>query len=231
MKKLFVAIGIFLPTLGFAQNKVYPSEIEGYVRRHYEYELDSLRAETRHQKETIQQLTNQVTELQEEVSRMQKNLLNVAVNYIFIPYDEFSITQIALPSFQKSKDLPIFKEDPRYMIVLSLVQNYEKDSETVTKLLRDARTAIKDRAKAQKLYNELLISPLYKRYTQFNDWEETYLGKIIKIVADQLRNPTPQSDKIIAEIGSKHFAIMDLIKVPETPAPQPSPALYPNSED
>lgn len=228
MKKLIIAIGLFIPTLGFAQNDTNPvdseqlSELEFQGQMtYYIEELKTVRSESASRKDSIQQLTTQVIELQEEVAKLQKNLLNVAVNYIFIPYDAFSVTQIALPSFKKSKDLPIFKEDPQYMIVLDLVQNYETDSKTVTQLLRDARTAIKDRAKAQKVYNDLINSPLYKRYTQFNDWEQTYLGKIIKIVANNLHNPTSQSDKIIAEVGSKHFAIMEDIKVPDTPAPQP----------
>ena len=127
---------------------------------------------------------------------LQRRLISMASNFLYIPYDEYGIEEIAIPAFLSTKGTPAYT---RYQNRLPLLQNYKSD---VTILINSLSQMEKDleigltamrNQKASDHLNNLQISSIYQRYTSYDDWENTYLGEQLQSILVLLKSPTEQT--------------------------------------
>lgn len=117
---------------------------------------------------------------------MQRQLISIASNFLYVPYDAYAIDKLAIPAFNGTQGSPYFD---KYKIRLELLQNYRGDVEALiaytTTLLEKPETGIdhnwKDKRteKRAEVRNGLLNLSLVNRYKQYEDWQETWLGSRI----------------------------------------------------
>lgn len=147
-----------------------------------------------------------------EMENITKERILTASNFLYIPYEEYSITNLAIPSFENAKGTPLYD---KHQIRLELLKNYKSDveflnnflnSKTVTDFNKASKDAGNDLMKNRAVkvgsgcLNELSSSSAYKNYQKYDDWQKTYLGKYMVVLSKEFKNPTPQSPAQIEKI-------------------------------
>lgn len=134
---------------------------------------------------------------------LQRRLISMASNFLYIPYDEYSIEEIAIPAFLSTKDTPAYT---RFQNRLPLLQNYKSDVislvNSLSQMEKDLEiglTAMRNQ-KANEHLKNLQVSSLYQRYTSYDDWENTYLGEQLKSILGLLKSPTVQTSSKLKTI-------------------------------
>lgn len=127
---------------------------------------------------------------------LQRRLISMASNFLYIPYDEYSIEEIAIPAFLSTNGTSAYV---RYQNRLPLLQNYKSDVsslvKTISQIEKDLEiglTAMRNQ-KANEHLNNIQTSPIYQRYTSYDDWENTYLGGQLQSICGLLKSPTEQT--------------------------------------
>ncbi len=127
---------------------------------------------------------------------LQRRLISMASNFLYIPYDEYSIEEIAIPAFISTKGTSAYT---RYHNRLPLLQNYKSDISSLVKSISQMEkdleiglTAMRNQ-KANEHLNNIQTSPIYQRYTSYDDWENTYLGGQLQSICVLLKSPTEQT--------------------------------------
>lgn len=125
---------------------------------------------------------------------LQRRLISMASNFLYIPYDEYSIEEIAIPAFLSTKGTPAYT---RYQNRLPLLQNYKSDITSLVNSLsqmeKDLVWGIVRNQKAREHLNNIQTLPIYQRYISYDDWENTYLGGQLQSICVLLKSPTEQT--------------------------------------
>lgn len=127
----------------------------------------------------------------EALSKSQKQanvkLINMASNFLYIPYEAYSIQNIAIPSFKAITDTQLAQ---MHQVKLALLENYQKDIEGVLMFIQTIEKELSNRfAKdLRDLDRQFEESDIYLRYIQYNDWENTYLGKRLKYLDMEMKS-------------------------------------------
>lgn len=132
---------------------------------------------------------------------LQRRLISMASNFLYIPYDKYSIEEIAIPAFLSTKGTPAYT---RYQNRLPLLQNYKSDIksivETLSQIEKDLEWGIVRNQKANEHLNNIQTSTMYQRYASYDDWENTYLGGQLQSICILLKSPTGQTSSKLKTI-------------------------------
>lgn len=114
-------------------------------------------------------------------------LINMASNFLYIPYEAYSIQNIAIPSFKAITDTQLAQT---HQVKLALLENYQKDIEGVLMFIQTIEKELGNRfAKdLNDLDRQFEGTDFYLRYIQYNDWENTYLGKRLKYIDMKMKS-------------------------------------------
>ncbi len=154
-----------------------------------------------HKIDELQNIT--IKRLEASNDTLQRRLISMASNFLYIPYDEYSIQEIAIPAFLSTKGTPAYA---RYQNRLPLLQNYKSDIESLVNSLsqmeKDMEVGLTEyrNKKATEHLNNLQATPLYQRYTSYDDWENTYLGEQIRMVYTMLKSPSVDTSSKLKKI-------------------------------
>lgn len=139
----------------------------------------------------------EIAQLNAEKDELYKKLSNVAVNFLYIPYEQFSIDEIAIPAFEALKGSKYYD---KYFLRLELLRSYADDIKALCAFLDNLDylgydiafgNSLKEEAKEE--ITKLENTPTYKAYIQYEDWGNTYLGMQITAIKKDLVNITPDS--------------------------------------
>lgn len=135
----------------------------------------------------LNHLKSDTTRLYVAQREADKRLVNIASNFLYIPYEAFSIEKIAIPAFKaiSSKEL---RRD--HQIKYELLYNYRKD---ITDLLAFIKYACTELQKPfVKDANEVLVQfrdrSFYLSYHKYPEWTDTYLGSKLSLIEKQLND-------------------------------------------
>lgn len=166
-----------------------------------------------HKIDDLQNIT--IKHLEESNDTLQRRLISMASNFLYIPYDEYSIQEIAIPAFLSTKGTTAYI---RYQNRLPLLQNYKSDIESLINSLSHMEKdfgvslTLYRNNKASEHLNNLQASPLYKRYTSYDDWENTYLGEQIRIVYTILKSPSEDTLTLLKNIRTNLEGLLNYDK-------------------
>lgn len=155
------------------------SEIAYHKRRVTDTENSALNARKRHEA---------------EMDALHRKLISLASNFLYIPYDEYSINEIAVPAFAACEGSSAYAT---YKNRLPMLTNYKDDilslinfiSLTVADLTSEFNLDFMKEEKAKNRLAELKQTPVYLRYAAYEDWENTYLGGYILQIEKELKTP------------------------------------------
>jgi len=122
-------------------------------------------------------------------------LINVASNFIYIPYEAYSVKEIAIPAFQMVSDEGLkVKYKSRYELLLKYKEHIVEFISCLTEMkkvlsnpfAKDANDAIK----------VLRTKHFYAAYRAFEGWESTFLGSRIIAIEKQLKDYKGPTSKV-----------------------------------
>lgn len=183
--------------------------------------LKSAQKETEMKERDIINLQRKVDDLQNitikrlEASNdtLQRRLISMASNFLYIPYDEYSIEEIALPAFLSTKGTPAYV---RYQNRLPLLQNYKDDISSLITFLTQAEKDLSigftrfREDKAKEHLSNIQTLPLYLRYSSYDDWKNTYLGTQICTIKKYLQTPTDGTSNQLKAIRTKLERLLNI---------------------
>ncbi len=118
-----------------------------------------------------------------------KMLLRLASNFLYIPYEDYSINKIALPAFASVHDETLRSTYDNRLVMLN---NYRSDVQELVTFLATCTNVTSSLARQKQ--EELVKLAVYKRYAQYSD-QETFLSKVIARIQAALSQPS-QTDII-----------------------------------
>ena len=116
-----------------------------------------------------------------------KKLVNIASNFLYIPYEAYSIEKIAIPAFKAVTDEHLLH---KHQIKLALLENYQQDIRDLLSFISDIEKELGNRfAKDLKVLDQrYIITDYYHRYNQYDDWKNTFLGKRINYIDAKMKS-------------------------------------------
>lgn len=154
--------------------------------------------------DVLQNIT--IKRLEASNDTLQRRLISMASNFLYIPYDEYSIEEIAIPAFISTKGTPAYS---KYQNRLPLLQNYKEDITQIIQFLIQMEkdliiqlTAMRNQ-KAIEHQDKLSNSIVYQRYISYDDWKNTYLGNQIHLILNILKSPSSETPNELKNIRLK----------------------------
>ena len=146
----------------------------------------------------IKSLKNEILTLQNEnkskedrISYMEKEMISIASNFLYIPYEDYSIKEVAIPAFNNVKDIAL---KSKYNNRLELLQDYSEHVTELRVFLEGMNQEMEKKPLMRKKEDELLRAlhdlSVYKDYTvkYKGEWQETYLGKLLVKVENKIKD-------------------------------------------
>ena len=158
-------------------------------------------------------LRAQLREKDEQIDKYLKKLISIASNFLFLPYEKYSIDDVAIPAFETAKGTDYYT---KYRIRLTLLKNYKADTEAMIKFLssnqNQARNHTYDLSSwASSLRSQFNAMQFVQSYREYGEgWVETYLGKMFYTILDTLQNTS--GDQAAQRIDAKFTNLLRQIK-------------------
>lgn len=153
-----------------------------------------------------------VKRLEASNDTLQRRLISMASNFLYIPYDEYSIEEIAIPAFVSTKGTSAYL---LYQNRLPLLQNYKEDTSSLIAFLAQAEkdlsiplAAMREK-KAAEYRENLNLLPVFTRYNTYDDWKNTYLGNQICIILKYLQTPSEGTATQLKTIRTKLESLLN----------------------
>lgn len=168
-----------------------------------ENEIQSLKELLKQKDGEIADLKNKSDQLKVSNDSLQRHLINIGLNFLYIPYDYYSIYEVAIPAFQATKGTELYNT---YQNRLTLLENYKDDISEIINVLSHMEREMKFTIsatrgqKAKDLLNDLYASAVYQRYSSYEKWKGTYLGKRILKIEDLLKSPSQDTPSQLEKI-------------------------------
>lgn len=140
-------------------------------------------------------LTKDKEDLLANQTEANKRLINTASNFLYIPYDAFSIDKIAIPAFNAVSD-KVLQHNHQYKY--TLLKNFKSDLEKLAQFIDYIETELNKpfTKNATEMLEAFCNEPYYVAYHKYNNWENTYLGKKMVIIENQLKSFNGADKKI-----------------------------------
>lgn len=141
-------------------------------------------------KDLIEIERRKVKQREDSISELQAYLITMASNFLYIPYESYSIEKIAIPAFKATEGSENYV---KYSNRLPLFVNYRDDIKSLIDFLKKTEEYFQfslssqrpERSKESlKIFNSM---PVYINYNKYDDWEETFLGKKILTIQKILK--------------------------------------------
>lgn len=183
-----------------------------------EREIDNLKKEIEDLKQIDVRQKDQINNLKDQNDGFKKELVSMASNFLYIPYEEYSIDSVAIPAYLAVKGTPVFET---YKIRYELLTNYRNDLTQLIRFLGNAHSELTNSIlitsmkedKAKELLTKLQSDSVHIRYSQYQYWKETYLGKKIVEIEQELQLTSTKSiDKCVENLENIRARLETLIK-------------------
>lgn len=131
-------------------------------------------------------LKDKYNKLVKSQEKADKCLLNMAFNFLYIPYEDYSIQEIAIPAFEAVSNQELKNQ---HKIKYDLLKSYKTDIESLLEFIETTEKELripftKDAKEQFAKFQNIQLSVNYRKY---NDWSNTYIGKIIITIEGQLK--------------------------------------------
>ena len=138
---------------------------------------------------------NTVNGLKKQLLKADTCLISVASNFIYIPYEAYSVKEIAIPAFQMVSDGELkVKYKSRYELLLKYKEHIVEFISCLTEMKKVLSNPFaKD---ANDAINVLHAKRFYVVYQAFEGWESTFLGSRIMAIEKQLKGYKGTANKV-----------------------------------
>lgn len=143
----------------------------------------------------IKQLTSDTTRLYSLQREADKRLVNIASNFLYIPYEAFSIEKIAIPAYKAIANTELKRE---HGTKYELLCNYRKDIESLLSFIDYACNELQKPfvKNASDILMKFHSQSYYVSYLRYPEWTDTFLGHKIALIEKQLNDFDGNEHKI-----------------------------------
>lgn len=126
-------------------------------------------------------------ELQQAQRKASVCLFNIASNFLYIPYEAYSVENLAIPAFEAVTDEEI---KTQHSVNYVLLKSYQADVKQLLSFITSVEKELGNpfAKNADEQLRNLHNLPAYINYKQYNEWKDTWLGKRLCKVEAALRN-------------------------------------------
>ena len=128
-------------------------------------------------------------------------LFNISTNFIYIPYEAYSIEKIAIPAYEAIYDS---ERKENHKIRYTLLKEYQSDIKSLVLFLDKSQEELFDYFATQDVADEwrenLKQEKFYINYSLYEDGGNTYLGAKIKKVEELLRSFSRDNKELFTPI-------------------------------
>lgn len=168
---------------------------------------------------TLSKMRMDSSALQEENEEYKKKLYNAdkvlvstASNSLYLPYEAYTVEKIAIRAFETIND---DKLRQKHELQYRMLKNYQSDIRNILSYLQQAKEKLSNPFElkgtgAASLLQNFKQETFYVTYSEYSDWAQTYLGKIILRIENQLKNNKANFDDIIKELEKCLKTVDDL---------------------
>lgn len=138
---------------------------------------------------------NKVYEMKKQLLKADTCLINVASNFIYIPYEAYSVKEIAIPAFQMVTDEGL---KVKYRSRYELLSKYKEHIEEFISCLNEMKKVLSNpfAKDANDAISVLHTKRFYAAYRAFEGWESTFLGGKIIDIEKQLKDYKGPTSKV-----------------------------------
>lgn len=163
-------------------------------------------------KEERSVLQKENAEYKDKLYKADKALSSTASNSLYLPYEAYTVENIAIRAFETINDDALRQ---KHEIDYRLLKNYQTDIRALYSYLQQVKKKLSNPFGlkgngASSLLQDFRQETYYIRYHEYEDWAETYLGKIIARVENQLKSNKVNFDEIIEELEKCLKTVDDL---------------------
>ena len=175
-------------------------------------ELKQIREKASNLDLQLMQIKSTNQDLLNHVNKTDTCLINMASNFLYIPYEAYSVEKIAIPAFDNIHSKAL--KDKR-IIKYNLLCNYQNDIKELSKFLVDVQSEVKkpftkDGKSLLLIFKE---KEVYKSYIKYSDYKYTYLGKFIIQIVNNLN--AFKKEAILTEFSAIDIELNNCLKTME----------------
>ena len=153
--------------------------------------------ELNNRNDKILEYESNIKNLKNHINETDSCLVNIISNFLYIPYEAYSIEKIAIPASNN-----IFDErlKQKQKIKFDLLKSYQNDIKSLIQFLEETQDYFKNpftkHVVAVQKEREFKDKDFYIRYANYSDCNETFLGKIFNDVKRRLNKFDGQANKV-----------------------------------
>lgn len=157
-------------------------------------EIIALKANLEKSTQTQQAAQTEITKLKSQLGKPDTLLVNMACNFLYIPYETYSVQEIAIPA----ADAVVSQElRSKRLVAFDLLRDYQVHVKQLADFIPTLKTPLSNpflpESKKTELIGKLHQLPVYKAYQAYNDWKATYLGKKMLYLEQLIKTHTPKT--------------------------------------
>lgn len=134
----------------------------------------------------------------QHINKTDTCLIDMASNFLYIPYEAYSVEKIAIPAFENiySKELK-----SKRLIKYDLLKSYQSDIRELSQYLTYVQTEISKPFTKDgiTIIEQLEKERFYINYIKYSDYENTFIGKFLSEILNNLK--TFNKKQLITETG------------------------------
>ena len=154
-------------------------------------------------------LKKELETVKKQVKSVENNLLVVAANFLFIPYEAYGVEEIALKAFESIEDYSLKQENQQTYLLLKQYQNHLKEFKLYLQrvqkecngIFQATATEFID-SKDPSINPDLILTKqqFYQDYIKFEGYQNTFIGGLIQKTQEILRAHTKQKRANMHEV-------------------------------
>ena len=158
------------------------------------------------EKESLEKKKN---EAEQHSLSVEKSLISMASNFLYIPYEAYGVEEIAIKAFESIQNSKLKQEYNQRYVLLKNYQNHLREFKSYLERVQKACKGV-FQATATEFINttdpsvspELVLykQPFYLEYKKYSEWKDTFIGGLIHKTETILKAHTKQNRANMQEV-------------------------------
>ena len=147
-------------------------------------------------------LDRKAKEAEKHAESVEKSLISMASNFLYVPYEAYGVEEIAIKAFESIQNTKLKQEYNQRYILLKNYQNHLREFKAYLERVQKACKAPFQATATEfidstdpKVSPELILKkqPFYLEYSKYNEYRDTFIGGLIQKTESILKAHTKQN--------------------------------------
>lgn len=147
-------------------------------------------------------LDRKVKEAEKHAESVEKSLISMASNFLYVPYEAYGVEEIAIKAFESIQNTKLKQEYNQRYILLKNYQNHLREFKAYLERVQKACKAPFQATATEfidsidpKVSSDLILKkqPFYLEYIKYNEYKDTFIGGLIQKTESILKAHTKQN--------------------------------------